>query len=200
MSRTLSPLVSGGKPQLNLALSFESFSIERSCALLNDLKVQSHLVHEFAGETHTFGFDLITEPPALTFELLASAPQKHETITAHGAHEKLLEMRFKAEKMPLCIWAANTVLDYRANHNMEELLPPKPNPEHRVIIMTQGWFSPDPGEEYSQLLCLVENANGGFDVKVYGRFHTFEMYKKPGFDVVALCVPFSVCAERHPEV
>lgn len=180
-----------------LDLKQDEYFIDRNPDLIARLGLQAQLVSR-----EKFPFERFVEPPALQFELLGTAHCGWEGITigewldgevATGAYSKLMKLAEKPDGtlMPLCLWAADIALGIHMGDGDAVSLPPKPNPDRRLIILTQGKFSQGPGEGYSSHVVFRENGVGGYESMIMNRYQTVMMYLSPFWDVVALCAPRS---------
>ncbi len=172
--------------QFELEFPFEPVALERDERLMKmaglNAKPSSDPVHEY-------GFDEILENPSeVHFCTIAEQSRFCISISPHIAHQKLLE--FRSEGLhPLCIWAIDALMSLCPNALYQ--LPQRPNPDNKLIILTQGLFAVD--GEYNSHVCLKERVDGRFDPIVASKHTSLLLYQDPKYDVVAMCVPMSSC-------
>ncbi len=176
--------------QLTLGLHFDNFLLERSDGLLRTVGLRVSLA------PHEFGFNFISAPPDLSFVSLDKSNALQ--ISASLAQERLADPDHvrRQEVTPLCLWAIDSVLGYRIQSVGQVSLPERPNPGKKLMILTQGKFTDNggsEGSEYAQNVFLKERDDGGFDVCTISKYDVFMLYRKPTWDLVALCAPSSLC-------
>lgn len=170
--------------QMPLKLQFERWPLSRDDRLLQMFDLQFSL-----SEENDFSFDVITAPPKLTFVSLVGTEEIQ--INSAIAHEKILELENSGKVTPLCIWAIDNILGQQIN----PVLPERPNPKKRLMILTVGKFTNGNGANNlgSHYIYLKEMENGGFSVCSMNYYNTFLLYPSPGWDLVALCAPKELC-------
>jgi len=178
-----------------LGLKHEEHFIDRDPELITRIGLPVVLASR-----EKFPFERFVTPPALHFELLGTARGGWETMTIGewtdgnvptGAYSKLMKLAEDPDglSMPLCLWATDIALSARMVYGNTATLPAKPNPDRRLIILTQGRFSQGTGEGYNSHVVFRENGVGGYEPMIMNRYQTVMMYLSPFWGVVALCAP-----------
>ncbi len=171
--------------QFELEFLFEPMVLERDERLMRAVGLNAQ---PSTDPVHDYGFDQILENPKVCFCTIAEQSRFCISISPHMAHQKLLAFRSEGLN-PLCIWAIDALMSLCPNALYQ--LPQRPNPDNRLIIMTQGLFAVD--GEYNSHVCLKERVDGRFDPIVASKHTSLLLYQYPKYDVVAMCVPMSSC-------
>lgn len=171
--------------QFELKFPFEPIVLERDSRLL---KMVGLNIQPSVEPVHSYGFDEISENPEICFCSIAEQSMRCISISPFVAHQRLLDFRF-SELNPLCIWGIDALMAVYPDTLLH--LPERPNPERKIIIVTQGLFAKD--GDYCSHVCLKERADGRFDPIVANKHSDFLLYQDPKYDVVAMCIPTSSC-------
>lgn len=174
--------------QFEFKFPFETIVLERDNRLLDVVGLNAKPSNE---PVHDYGFNEISENPEFCFCPIAEYQSRLcISVSPFIAHQRLLECCHQ-ELNPLCIWGIDALLAVCPDVLFN--LPERPNPERKIIIMTQGLFCTGKYTDYSSHICLKERDDGRFDPVVTSKHSDLMLYDDPKYDVVAMCIPASSC-------
>lgn len=181
------PIFAANTQQPGLGLLY---NIERTQELLDRCGLNVFLVPD-----QDFGFDVVSPPEELHYFPIELCHVGHENIVPYVAHERLVE-KLPTDLVALDLYAISALCSSDLTFP-DRPIHPKKDHQNRLIILTAGLYSRVEGGEYEMNVCLKEREDGEFDICAVSRYCGFQLYLKPGWDLVALCAPSIVCTKSE---